>query len=77
MESKIGAPDPRANHSAVFLKEQNRCYIFGGHGGINYARWSFNDVYYIDCDTFEWTKVETQGSMPEPWGGHVAGLIPN
>jgi len=33
-ESKIGAPEPRANCSANFYKE--KVYIFGGHGGIGY-----------------------------------------
>jgi len=30
-ESKIGAPEPRANHTANFHK--GKVYIFGGHGG--------------------------------------------
>jgi len=33
-ESKIGAPEPRANCTANFFDE--KVYIFGGHGGIGY-----------------------------------------
>jgi dynein heavy chain len=76
-ESKIGAPEPRANHTATYIKELNRVYVFGGHGGVNYSRKAFNDVYFIECDNFEWSKVEPLGPMPEPRGGHVAGQLPN
>ena len=75
-ESKIGAPEPRANHTATFIKELNRVYIFGGHGGVGYSRKAFNDMHFIDCESFEWTKVETKGSAPEPRGGHIAGRLP-
>ena len=75
-ESKIGAPEPRANHTATFVPELNRVYIFGGHGGVGYSRKAFNDMHFIDCDTFEWTRVETKGSAPEPRGGHIAGRLP-
>lgn len=76
-ESKIGAPEPRANHSATFIPDLNRVYIFGGHGGVGYSRKAFNDMHYINCETFEWTKLETSGNPPEPRGGHIAGKLPN
>lgn len=38
-ESKIGAPEPRADTTATFHK--NKVYIFGGHGGVGYSRQSF------------------------------------
>lgn len=75
-ESKIGAPEPRANHSSVFLKPQNKVLIFGGHGGLGYQRRAFNDLYELDCHSFEWNKLEPKGSPPEPRGGHVAGILP-
>ena len=75
-ESKIGAPEPRANHSAIFVEDLNRVYIFGGHGGVGYSRKAFNDLHFIDTKNFEWTRVEALGSPPEPRGGHVAGLLP-
>ena len=53
-ESKIGAPEPRANHSSVFLKNLNKVLIFGGHGGLGYSRRSFNDLYELDCENYEW-----------------------
>jgi dynein heavy chain len=76
-ESKIGAPEPRANHTSVFIKTQNKVLIFGGHGGLGYSRRSFNDLYELDCESFEWRKIEPKGSSPEPRGGHIAGLLPD
>ncbi len=77
VESKIGAPDPRYCHTGVYLKTLNSVAIFGGHGGVHYQRKSFNDLYMIDCDEFEWKKIEALGQGPSPRGGHVAGLMPN
>jgi len=75
-ESKIGAPEPRANCSATYHK--NKVYIFGGHGGINYQRVSFNDFYVFDCETSEWMKIENiEGNAPFPRGGHSAALLAN
>jgi dynein heavy chain len=45
----VGAPAPRANTGATLL--DNKVYIFGGHGGVNYARVAFNDLYSFDLDT--------------------------
>jgi len=50
-ESKIGAPDPRANMSCTYHK--GKVYIFGGHGGSGYRRTSFNDMYSYDVETFD------------------------
>ena len=59
------------------MKELNVIFFFGGHGGVGYQRKSFNDIYSLDCETFEWAKIEPHGSPPEPRGGHIAGVIPN
>jgi dynein heavy chain len=73
-ESKIGAPEPRANHTANYFKE--KVYIFGGHGGVGYQRTSYNDVHFFDCETSEWTKVEIQGGVaPEARGGHSSMVL--
>lgn len=51
-------------------------YIFGGHGGSGYQRTSFNDLYSLDCENFEWNKLENvDGSPPAPRGGHSAALL--
>lgn len=71
--SKIGGPEPRAYHSMTPYK--NKILIFGGHGGIDYNRTAFNDIYELDLDTFEWRKPQTKGTAPEPRGGHVASLL--
>jgi dynein heavy chain len=50
---------------------KDKVFIFGGHGGVGYQRTSYNDIYFYDCETSEWTKVEYQGGAPpEPRGGH-------
>lgn len=51
-------------------------YIFGGHGGVDYKRIAFNDVYELDTENaFKWNKVETKGTPPEPRGGHIASIL--
>lgn len=35
-ESKIGAPAPRANHTATYVPTLNKVFIIGGHGGVGY-----------------------------------------
>jgi dynein heavy chain len=55
-ESPIGAPAPRANAAACFWKD--KIYIYGGHGGLNYARIAFSDVYSFDINTEVWEKYE-------------------
>lgn len=65
-----GAPAPRANSAAAII--DNKVYLFGGHGGVNYARVAFNDLYSFDLDTHVWERVESAGgSVPEPRGGHT------
>jgi N-acetylneuraminic acid mutarotase len=48
-DSLSGAPPPRANSGATLI--DNKIYIFGGHGGVNYSRVAFNDMYAFDLDT--------------------------
>ena len=54
--SEIGAPSPRANHSACYLN--GKVYIFGGHGGTNYQRKTFNDLYSFDIEDQKWEQIE-------------------
>ena len=44
--SNIGAPSPRANTGAIILND--KVYLFGGHGGLNYSRIALNDLYSFD-----------------------------
>lgn len=76
-ESKIGAPEPRANHTLTYHEEIGKAFVFGGHGGIGYSRVTFNDLYSYDVRTHEWTKLEPLGEGPDPRGGHSACLLPN
>lgn len=76
-ESKIGAPEPRANHTATYVDTQKRVYIFGGQGGVNYTRKSFNDVYFYDTKEQEWDQMTPKGNPPKERGGHSACLLPD
>jgi dynein heavy chain len=70
-ESSIGAPPPRANAAACYYK--NKIYIYGGHGGLNYARVSLDDIYTYDLEEGMWERIEpVQGLQPLPIGrgGH-------
>jgi dynein heavy chain len=47
--------------------------MYGGHGGLGYARVSFNDIYSFDIETEEWAHIQpenTTAQFPEPRGGH-------
>ena len=63
-----GGPDPRANSAATLLDD--KIYIFGGQGGLQYKRDSFNDLYAFDINEHTWEKIEYNGNPPEPRGGH-------
>lgn len=74
-ESKIGAPEPRGDHTATFHK--NKVYVFGGSGGVGYARQNFDDLYMLDIETYEWQKLEPKGNPPEARCGHAATIMAN
>jgi dynein heavy chain len=66
-ESPIGAPPPRAN--CGYYLYNNKVYIYGGHGGLNYARVAFSDIYSFDLETLKWEKYEpVQQAQPPPEG---------
>ena len=44
--------------------------MLGGHGGLNYARVPFNDLYSFDLQEQTWTKHEAKNTVPEGRGGH-------
>jgi len=67
-DSSIGAPPPRANAGACIY--QNKVYIFGGHGGLNYNRVAFNDLYAFDLEAETWEKIVPANNPPEGRGGH-------
>lgn len=76
--SKIGAPEPRANHTCTFVPNTNNVYVFGGHGGVNHSRRSFNDIYSFNTVTQEWSMpIAPKGNVPKERGGHSACLLPD
>lgn len=66
-ESDIGAPSPRANMGSCIF--DGKVVIFGGHGGLNYERKNFNDLYMFSFETEAWEKVNTVNNGPEGRGG--------
>lgn len=68
LESTIGAPGPRANCGACVY--ENKVYVFGGHGGLNYQRVAFNDLYCFDLATECWEKLNPTNAAPDGRGGH-------
>ena len=66
-------PPPRANHTATLVGE--KLYIIGGYGGVGFSRVMFNDVHVMDCNTFEFTKLATTGTAPDPRANHVTVLV--
>jgi len=72
------APTPRGAHSAVMIGEY--VYIFGGYGGVGYARRDFNDICRLHVPTMTWTKTDPtmiQGEPPAPRSGHTAMACQN
>lgn len=76
IESKIGAPDPRSNHTATYVPYEDKVYVFGGHGGVGYERKTFDDLFSFDCKTEKWSCVSAGGVAPKPRGSHTACLLP-
>lgn len=66
--STIGAPSPRANTGAIILND--KVYLFGGHGGLNYSRVALNDLYSFDLKEEVWEKLVPANTGPEGRGGH-------
>ena len=66
-QSTINAPPPRANMGATYAN--NKIYIYGGHGGLNYARTAFADIFSFDLETHTWHQYEPVAqAQPPPVG---------
>jgi len=61
-------PSPRGAHSSVLVGSQ--MFVFGGYGGVGFARRDFNDVTALDLDTWEWRPIECTGEVPDARSGH-------
>ena len=59
--ASMGTPPPRGAHSATNV--DGVVYIFGGYGGMGYARRDFNDLYTFDTDDYSWHKVTAKGKV--------------
>lgn len=66
-------PTPRAGHSATLIGEN--IYIFGGYGGLGYSRRDLDDLYTLNINSWQWSKVQAKGSPPEKRSGHQGCAI--
>eukprot|EP01106_Pelomyxa_sp_JSP_P003960 TRINITY_DN1602_c0_g1_i1.p1 TRINITY_DN1602_c0_g1~~TRINITY_DN1602_c0_g1_i1.p1 ORF type:complete len:386 (-),score=59.42 TRINITY_DN1602_c0_g1_i1:149-1306(-) len=54
-------PSPRRTHKAAVWR--NYMYVFGGYDGASPQR-SFNELFRLDLDTHEWSKLSVCGDIP-------------
>jgi N-acetylneuraminic acid mutarotase len=64
-------PPPRVAHTQVAVSDQH-VYVFGGRAGITMEEQPMNDLWKLDTETLEWTKVEpaVASSAPSPRSFH-------
>eukprot|EP00029_Vermamoeba_vermiformis_P009501 TRINITY_DN4754_c0_g1_i1.p1 TRINITY_DN4754_c0_g1~~TRINITY_DN4754_c0_g1_i1.p1 ORF type:complete len:850 (+),score=215.22 TRINITY_DN4754_c0_g1_i1:79-2628(+) len=67
-------PTPRSWHSAVTIN--NRLYIFGGTS-FDDRDATYNDIHYLDTDTFVWSYCDIEGVAPPPTFYHVSVHVYN
>jgi dynein heavy chain len=66
-------PAPRGGHTTTMIGTS--LVVFGGYGGMGYARRDFNDVAVFDVEAQDWVKMANiQGTAPEARSGHSASL---
>jgi dynein heavy chain len=68
-----GCPSPRGAHAACLV--DNILYVMGGYGGVGYSRRDFNDLYALNLEDFQWTKVATKNKSPTTRSGHSAVAV--
>ena len=57
LRNRLGpTPLPRGEHASA--KIGNKLYVFGGYGGLGFARRDFNDMYALDTETWSWERIE-------------------
>jgi len=66
--SSDGAPDPRANSAACIYDK--KVWLYGGHGGQNYSRIAFNDLFTFCLEERKWEKIVPLNNSPDGRGGH-------
>jgi dynein heavy chain len=79
-EPVLNAPTPRGAHSATLIKNAETgpaLYVFGGYGGMGYARKDFDDFYMLNLKQAkpEWVKVQAKGKAPDKRSGHQACAV--
>lgn len=72
------APCKRWGHGVVLY--ENHMYLFGGSGNNSNPR-SWEAIYILNCDTFEWERIcpsdPFKGNIPEPRDSHSSTRINN
>jgi len=74
----MAAPCKRWGHGVVLY--ENHMYMFGGSGNNSNPR-SWEAIYIMNCETFEWERVcpsdPFKGNLPEPRDSHSSTKIGN
>jgi len=70
-EVKGTPPGPCNMHSADYVESRKEVYVFRGGNGREYL----NDLHALHTDRYEWRKVETLGSPPQPRANHSSAFL--
>eukprot|EP00002_Diphylleia_rotans_P017460 TRINITY_DN3391_c0_g1_i2.p1 TRINITY_DN3391_c0_g1~~TRINITY_DN3391_c0_g1_i2.p1 ORF type:complete len:360 (-),score=55.77 TRINITY_DN3391_c0_g1_i2:253-1332(-) len=69
-DTKKSSPIERCNHTATLVG--NKMVIYGGRDLETNSY--FGDIWTLDLDTFEWSKPEIRGEVPNARALHTANL---
>jgi N-acetylneuraminic acid mutarotase len=64
------APEPRYGHGCELIG--NRMFIIGGKGANQEL---YRDVYFLDLESWEWSKVNPISTGPSPRMGHATVAV--
>ena len=72
------APAPRCETTMNFFEKLNMLVIYGGKNENSKYGPYFNDMYFLDVETFTWIKIElNKNENFYPRGGHCACIVEN
>jgi hypothetical protein len=71
-ELDSAGPSAREDHTWTLAGDGSGAYLFGGRAG----RREFNDLWFYDLRTDEWSEVQAQGEPPDARFGHTAIWVP-
>ena len=68
---------PCERYAHVAAQDQGRMYVFGGFGGKTASGGQYlNDIYVLEMETLEWSRVHPDGEPPRARAAAAAALEP-